>query len=135
MGSSRTDRKPARQPWIAGAAAVLATGGLVTLVLWRSTSREHRAVRPAAAPSAAATAPDWFLSADLPALPNPRAPLPRAPFAVRAAYEFAARHPEVLENVPCFCGCDKLGHRSNHDCFVAARDGAGRVTWGAHGMG
>jgi hypothetical protein len=61
--------------------------------------------------------------------------LPRPAVAVQAAYEFAARHPEVLGQLPCFCGCDKLGHRSNHDCFVAARDAGERVTWDAHGMG
>lgn len=54
---------------------------------------------------------------------------------VRPVYEFAARHPEVLDYVPCFCGCEKSGHRSNVDCFVASRDGEGRVTaWDRHGM-
>jgi hypothetical protein len=83
----------------------------------------------------ATTTADWALPADLPALPLPTTALPRPADAVRVAYEFAARHPEVLGQLPCFCGCHKLGHRSNHDCFVAARDAGGRVTWDAHGMG
>ena len=37
---------------------------------------------------------------------------------VRAAYQFAAEHPEVLSYVPCFCGCERGGHRGNDDCFV-----------------
>ena len=56
-------------------------------------------------------------------------PLPVTPFAaarpmeiVRAVYVFAAKHPEVLSKVPCFCGCENRGHRHNDDCFVAARD-------------
>ena len=38
----------------------------------------------------------------------------------------AAKHPEVLSKVPCFCGCENRGHRHNDDCFVAARDARGR---------
>jgi Protein of unknown function with PCYCGC motif len=50
-------------------------------------------------------------------------------------YEFAARHPEVLKYVPCFCGCERMGHQGNHDCFVAKRDSSGHVTaWETHGM-
>lgn len=72
---------------------------------------------------------------DLPPLPRPRGLLPRSAPAVQAAYEFAARHPEVLERLPCFCGCERLGHSSNRHCFVAGRQADGRVTWDAHGMG
>jgi Protein of unknown function with PCYCGC motif len=70
-------------------------------------------------------------------------PLPVTPFAparpievVRAVYVFAARHPEVLSHVPCFCGCESRGHHHNDDCFVAARDAKGRPTeWEPHGVG
>jgi len=74
--------------------------------------------------------------------PAPAGPLPPIPAGVtlarplpvvQAAYEFAARHPEVLRYVPCYCGCDRLGHQGNHDCFVKSRDANGRVTWEAHG--
>jgi len=54
---------------------------------------------------------------------------------VAAVYEFAARHPEVLQYVPCFCGCERHGHNGNHDCFVKSRDANGRVTWDSHGYG
>lgn len=55
---------------------------------------------------------------------------------VRATYEFAARHPEVLEFVPCFCGCERGGHKGNHDCYIAGRDANGRVTaWDSHAIG
>jgi hypothetical protein len=54
---------------------------------------------------------------------------------VRAAYKFAAEHPEVLSYVPCYCGCEHSGHRGNEDCFVTARDAKGDVTqWEPHGM-
>ena len=49
--------------------------------------------------------------------------------------EFAAEHPEVLSYVPCYCGCERSGHRGNEDCFVTARDTNGDVTqWEPHGM-
>ena len=77
--------------------------------------------------------------------PHPQATLPPLPFqayapprpmeTVRAVYKFAAEHPEVLSYVPCFCGCERGGHRGNHDCFVAKRNAEGKVTaWEPHGL-
>jgi Protein of unknown function with PCYCGC motif len=72
----------------------------------------------------------------LPALP----PVPYAPSRpmaiVQQVYEFAARHPEVLQYVPCYCGCERMSHNGNHDCFVKARKANGTVTeWEPHGIG
>ena len=54
---------------------------------------------------------------------------------VRVAYEFAAAHPEVLQYVPCFCGCETRGHVGNDDCFVQNRGADGRVlAWEPHGV-
>lgn len=72
---------------------------------------------------------------DLPPLPLAAYPAERPRQVIAAVYEFAARHPEVLEYVPCFCGCETSGHRANDDCFVASRDAGGRVvSWDAHGI-
>jgi Protein of unknown function with PCYCGC motif len=70
----------------------------------------------------------------LPPLPALRFPAARPEPVVRAAYEFAARHPEVLRYVPCFCGCERNGHQGNDDCFVAGREPDGRPRWESHGM-
>ena len=60
---------------------------------------------------------------------------PRPMNVVRDAYMFAAEHPEVLSYVPCFCGCERGGHKGNHDCFVANRNDKGDVTeWEPHGL-
>ena len=32
-------------------------------------------------------------------------------------YIVARNHPTLLAQLPCFCYCDKFGHRSLHDCF------------------
>lgn len=40
------------------------------------------------------------------------------------AYVFAAEHPEVLEYMPCYCGCYETdGHTSNTACFIDSVDG------------
>jgi len=72
----------------------------------------------------------------LPTLPRvsfePSRPWPE----IQRVYEFAARHPEVLQYVPCYCGCERVGHSANHSCFVKARTPDGRVTeWDSHGIG
>ena len=50
-----------------------------------------------------------------------------APEEIVEAYVFAARHPEVLQHMPCYCGCERESppHRSNYDCFVNAIDRTG----------
>ena len=69
----------------------------------------------------------------LPAIPtSPHAAA--SPDVVRAVYEFAARRPDVLRRVPCFCGCERNGHQDNEDCFVARRDPDGRPSFDSHGL-
>lgn len=70
-------------------------------------------------------------------------PLPNVGFApvrpmdiVRATYDFAAQHPEILSYVPCYCGCGSQGHKANDSCFVGRRDAKGNVLeWDTHGFG
>ena len=138
MGSRKRRGRPSRQPWIVGGLAVAAAAGFIAAIEWHSRAFHGRATASPPTPGAPGTGPalaDLALPADLPALPLPTTALARPALAVRVAYEFAARHSEILGQLPCFCGCHKLGHRSNHDCFIAARDEDGRVTWDAHGMG
>jgi len=72
---------------------------------------------------------------NLPPLPFDPEPPARPMDTVRAAYKFAAEHPEVLSYVPCYCGCERAGHRGNEDCFVTRRDAKGDVVeWEPHGM-
>lgn len=40
------------------------------------------------------------------------------------AYAFAAEHPEVLDYMPCYCGCHETdGHKNNTACFIDSVDG------------
>jgi hypothetical protein len=80
--------------------------------------------------------PPPLTDADILPLPVTPFPAARPMEIVRAVYVFAAKHPEILSKVPCFCGCETRGHRHNDDCFVAARDAHGRPTaWEPHGAG
>jgi len=97
------------------------------------------AARPAGQPGtrAAAVAPVKPAPAGaLPALPRVSFPPARPMAVVQQVYEFAARHPDVLQYVPCFCGCERGEHSGNHDCFVKSRAANGRITeWEPHGIG
>src|SRR6476469_1769828 len=70
---------------------------------------------PAAQASADASrndvdSPPSIRDEDLPPLPETPFPAARPMEVVKAVYTFAARHPEVLSKVPCFCGCENRGH-------------------------
>ena len=53
---------------------------------------------------------------------------------VREAYAFAARRPDILRYIPCYCGCNRFGHANNEDCYVR-RHTEGRIpSWNSHGV-
>lgn len=58
-----------------------------------------------------------------------------APVAVQEAYRFAAANPEVLRQLPCYCGCGAMGHTSNYSCYVAEGGVAGSITFDPHALG
>jgi hypothetical protein len=33
-----------------------------------------------------------------------------APVTVQQAYQFAAANPDVMQQIPCYCGCGDIGH-------------------------
>lgn len=72
----------------------------------------------------------------MPPLPNPGFQPGRPLDQARAVYDFAAKHPEILKFVPCYCGCETTGHPHNESCFVKQRDARGNVLeWDMHGYG
>ncbi len=50
-----------------------------------------------------------------------------APANVQEAYRFAVANPDILEKMPCYCGCGGVGHTSNLDCYVKAYQADGSV--------
>jgi hypothetical protein len=117
----------------------LAVGGFMYAHAARTQAEAAQASAQAPAPAPVADVPAIARKphpqATLPPLPAQSYPPPRPMDVVHAAYVFAAEHPEVLSYVPCFCGCERGGHRGNEDCFVSRRDENGDVTaWEPHGL-
>jgi hypothetical protein len=164
MQPKQPTQKPAPRPQKSSASgnvlfalAVVAVIGGGALLFMRSGSSQPAAAAttataaadaaPASASAAASPVQDAAAIPTEPPKPRPPAnsavpPLnleqytPARPIdQVKTAYEWAAQHPEVGQYVPCFCGCEHMGHKGNDDCFVRARDAEGRVVaWEPHGM-
>jgi hypothetical protein len=58
-----------------------------------------------------------------------------APVTVQAAYQFAAANPDIMKNIPCYCGCGNVGHTSNYNCYVSNIDEKGNIKWDSHALG
>lgn len=59
----------------------------------------------------------------------------QAPLSVQQAYQFAFANPEVLQSVPCYCGCGAMGHTSNYACYVSNVSPEGQITYDPHALG
>jgi len=120
-----------RTPFRYAVTAVALAACTGAALLARQSAPRSAPVAPAA--STKSTAPG---QGPMPPLNMTGYALARPAGITRTVYEFVARHPEVSRYVPCFCGCEHDGHRSNESCFVAARDTSGNVTqWDTHGFG
>jgi uncharacterized protein with PCYCGC motif len=58
-----------------------------------------------------------------------------APFSVQTAYQFNVANPDVMKDIPCYCGCGNVGHESNYDCYVSNIDDEGNITFDNHALG
>lgn len=124
-------RRRARWPWLLLAALVIVTGAVTARLMMKSRSgprieNTQVSIDPnfEATPLSgdAAWDPSW---PELPQSGNPARPME----VVRAAYAYAARREDVLKYMPCYCGCERQGHRSNHDCFIRGKSAAGAPAW------
>lgn len=66
---------------------------------------------------------------------NMPADVQSAPVTVQTAYQFAAANPDVMKNIPCYCGCGNVGHTSNYDCYVSGAEANGKVAFDNHALG
>ncbi|MBY0122712.1 PCYCGC domain-containing protein [Bacillus sp. S/N-304-OC-R1] len=56
------------------------------------------------------------------------------PEQMQLIYAAAAQHQELLEFIPCYCGCgESADHKDNYDCFVFENKESGNVMWDDHG--
>ena len=58
-----------------------------------------------------------------------------APVTVQTAFQFAVANPDIMKNIPCYCGCGTVGHTSNYDCYVSSVDEQGNIAFDNHALG
>jgi hypothetical protein len=54
------------------------------------------------------------------------------PDAWQSAYAYALARPDVLQWLPCYCGCVAMDHRNNLDCFFQRREVEGFYAYEEH---
>ena len=58
-----------------------------------------------------------------------------APTVTQQAYQFAVANPDVMQHVPCYCGCGNMGHTSSYMCYVKSVEADGTVNFDSHAIG
>jgi hypothetical protein len=58
-----------------------------------------------------------------------------APVSVRQAYQFSVANPDLMKQIPCYCGCGAVGHTSNYSCYVSSVSDKGAITFDNHALG
>ena len=58
-----------------------------------------------------------------------------APAQVQQAYRFAAANPDVMQHIPCYCGCGDMGHTSNYACYIGGKNADGTLQYDTHALG
>jgi hypothetical protein len=107
-----------RRAWpILAMVAVVLLGGLGLRLIWRPNSSAETSLE---ATDVASTFPAW---------------LANAPSKAQRSYAQAVKHRDELGYVRCYCGCEKIGHLSVADCYVAQVAADGRITYDRHGIG
>ncbi|WP_212774277.1 PCYCGC motif-containing (lipo)protein [Polycladomyces abyssicola] len=50
-------------------------------------------------------------------------------------YRSAAKNGDLLQYIPCYCGCgESVGHKNNLNCFVKETKSDGSIVLDSHGM-
>lgn len=77
---------------------------------------------------------DRYHGLDMASLEEMPREVQEAPRAVQESYQFALANPEILQQLPCYCGCGGMGHTSNYSCY-ASDSPAGAVHFDGHALG
>ena len=90
-----------------------------------------------AASTSASSAASTSAEHDMPMAPMSMMPddVKSAPQVTQQAYQFAVANPDVMQHIPCYCGCGSMGHTSNYSCYVESVDAAGNVKFDGHALG
>lgn len=58
-----------------------------------------------------------------------------APLTVQQAYQFAVENPQILKEIPCYCGCGSMGHTSNYACYIKDDTSPDDLAFDGHALG
>ena len=58
-----------------------------------------------------------------------------APQVTQQAYQFAVANPDIVQHIPCYCGCGAMGHTSNYSCYVQSVDADNKIKFDGHALG
>lgn len=117
--------------WLVIVLIVLSVGIIALRFTMKSdkpASSKQASVMTDMSPSPEPASGDTAWDASWPSLPVSGQPA-RPIEVVRQAYAYAARRADVLQYMPCYCGCERQGHRSNYACFMRGRTTAGVPQW------
>lgn len=67
-----------------------------------------------------------------PPLPKPPAERITVTGDLSGPYAYAAVNKELLRGIPCYCGCWRIDHRSNLDCYVRSFAADDTPSWTDH---
>ena len=90
------------------------------------------ALAAASLPACSGEKPHVYGLAPVSALP---AEVRQAPVSVQEAYRFAIANPDILKQVPCYCGCGSVGHKNNYECYVIGLNLDGSPQFETHALG
>ena len=102
---------PDRRTWIVGGVLVVAVSLMYLPLLHQQSPQETQQ---------ASVVPPFHTAAEA-AEPLPLTLMPslfKQQPEVERAYQAAQRIPDVLAQMPCYCHCDRIGHRSLHQCYT-----------------
>lgn len=54
---------------------------------------------------------------------------------VQEAYRFAIANPDIMTQIPCYCGCVNMGHKHVRDCFIKNVKPDGSLEFDNHAAG
>jgi uncharacterized protein with PCYCGC motif len=136
--------QPTKKPSLGIIVLIIVLGGIAVFALTRNKQYEPPA--PAPVPSQAQKAPEpehsseakqeeptqpdassdldaefhvpaYFENPDLAEPLKPVLDPASVPYFAREGYEAVKRKPRLMSQMPCFCYCEKFGHKSLHTCY------------------
>ncbi len=97
------------------AITVVAIGGWA---LHKNGSKKSSPSDASSAQSSQAGVPPYYANLDGLTVPKTLSPQEFSNPVAREGYQIATKIPKVLMQMPCYCHCDIMGHKSLLDCFT-----------------